>query len=203
MPRTVVETEITDKWGTTHKYQTVPLPFDKAIDLKLDILKIVIRPLGDAFGELLGSASGLGEAESLGGAPSASGGPEEAHVDDPGDSFDVTTDSVDWSRLGELLEQLPERLIAAGGSRLLARILHDTSRISPPAEEGEKSKRLQLRDPKARDAAFSAGNWPECYKAVAWILGVNYSPFSTDNSSDWKSIWSDLRDLLPAVRGEG
>ena len=211
MPREIQTTEIRDKDGQTHVYETVPYEFDKGIDLKLRILKVIVKPLGDALGELFtaqGASPGpqaAGQApEGAAGPAEAPEGPEAADVADPGDSYDVRAlDAMNWAGLGDLLEQIPDRLIAGGGSKLIAEILAETRRITPGEKATDSPTRINLREPRARDAAYSGGNWPECLKACAWILGVNYSPFSTGDSSDWKATLSGLRDLLPLVRGEG
>lgn len=213
MPRDIVKTEIQDKWGVNHVYETVPYPFDKGINLKLRILKVIIKPLADVFSEVFttnaADAREALEAASAGNPPATDetatdGAPEAASVEDPGDAYDVKAlDVMDWSGLGELVDQIPQRLIDAGGAKLIAEILAETRRITPGATPEEKATRLVLSKPLARDHAYAGGNWPECLKACAWVLGVNYSPFSTDGSQGWGTMLSGLSDLLPIVRGEG
>ena len=192
MPRDRVETVIKDSQGVDHKYTTIPFPFDKSVDLKLKILAIVARPIGDAVGELIHGAAVEGAAEKLGDLTT-----------DPGASVNADAlDGINWSKLGPIAEQIPSRLIEAGGAALLAEILADTVRYSKGGGDENRDLKLHLAKPINRDAAFSGGNHVEAYRAVAWILGVNYSPFSTGDSVGFQGLWIELKGWLKSIKAE-
>ncbi len=176
MPRTIHETVLTDRDGAEHRYECVPHTFDEAVKLKLQLLQIIVRPLGEALGELIGEASD--------------------------ETYDLSTDNIDWSKLGPLLETIPTKLLEAGGSDLFEDVLKYTNRITPNGNPDGKPRRLRLREPLARDEAFAGGNWGECYRALLWVLGVNFAPFSMDASDGWAGYWAKLRELLPVANPE-
>jgi len=180
MPRDQVHTMIADRDGVEHDYVTIPFAFDNAINLKLKILKIIVRPLVEGIQEFAGFAK-LARA---------------------GEMTDGELDAMSDARFGEIVDQIPERLILAGGADLLAEILKDTVRTTPGAGPDGQKLVLRLGKPAARDQAYSGGNWLEAYRAVAWVLAVNYAPFGTGGSGSLSDIWSALRDLLPRAMTE-
>jgi hypothetical protein len=153
--------------GELHRYETVPFPFDQALDLGLELAGIVGGPIGRAFKGLLTGGS-------------------------------LSDDDLDEQMLGAAageIGELPAKLLAAGGSRLVARILARTTRIgrhqAKPGVPAELYK-MPLADPQQRDAAFGGGNLAEAMKAVKWVLQVNYGPFLTD-------LWQSLRGPLAGL----
>lgn len=157
------KTTIRDHNGEEHAYTCTPLGFDEAFDLGLELAAVVGGPLGEAFkGLLLGSG-----------------------LDD--DSLDEQVIGQAVASIGEL----PERLIARGGSALLARILGTTTRVGRD-EKGSVLHRLDAKED--RDAAYSGGNIREAMDAARWVLEVNYGPFLA-------GMWGALRPQLAALAG--
>lgn len=151
-------TKLRDHEGGEHAYTCKPFPFDQAFDLGLELAAIVGGPLGEAFkGLLMGST-----------------------LDD-----DTLDDQVIGNAVASIGE-LPERLMARGGSALLARILSTTTRVG----KDEKGSVLhRLGDADDRDAAFAGGNLREAIDAARWVLEVNYGPFLA-------GMWEGLRPRL-------
>ena len=163
-----VDTEIADRNGEIHRYETVPFPFDQALDLGLELAGIIGGPIGRSFGSLLTGGT----------------------LDD--DDLDEKVFAAAAAELGEL----PSKLLAAGGAQLVARILARTVRIG--RSEGKPGTpptlyKMPLSDPAQRDAAFGGGNLGEAMRAVKWVLGVNYGPFLTDL---WQSLRGPLAGLV-------
>jgi hypothetical protein len=143
-----VETKIADMAGVEHAYTTRPFAFDEAFDLGLEIAAVVGGPLGDAFKSLL-----LGSA--------------------------LSDEVLDNEVIGHALAgvgDIPGRLIAQGGARLVARILATTTRIGT---DDKGMVKQPLSDADARSDAYSGGNLIEAVAAVKWVLSVNYGPFLT------------------------
>jgi len=156
-----VDTTLFDLDGREHRYETVPFAFDQCFDLGLELAAMVGGPLGEAFKSVLlgGNAGAL---------------------------------DLDEKVLGQAigaLGELPGRVIAAGGSKLIARILATTTRI---ATVGGELRKQPLLDDGQRTAAFGGGNLREAIDAVRWVLTVNYGPFV-------ESIWGDLRPQLAGL----
>jgi hypothetical protein len=185
MPREKTQTTIKDRDGVEHTYTCIPFPFDHSMDLKYRLLKIIVRPLADALGEILGDMQGLPQ--------------------DPESGVDATNalSEIDFSKLGPILEMIPERILEAGGPKLLSEILESTVRITPGGLGDGKDQILRVgKDPLHRDTAYAGGNWLECYKACAWVLGVNYAPFSTDGSKDLGGLWTELKSAWSSILGD-
>lgn len=167
------KTTIEDVEGGEHSYTCVPFHYDKGMDLKFKILRLIAKPMGDALGDLMKGATEGSEAELV--------------------------ESIDFSRLGDIFEQLPERIIDAGGSKLIAEILSLTVRTT----EGDSGpEHLKLKEPLARSKAFAGGNQVESYRAIKWALGVNYAPFGTDGSPDWSRLFKSASAFLPFLSVE-
>jgi hypothetical protein len=176
MPLDERRTEITDELGRSYSYTCIPFKFDKAWNLKLKILRIIVKPIGDALGELLSGDAGDGL------------------------SIEETAQLAgQYGQLGAILGQVPERLIEAGGASLVAEILSQTIRIG---DVNGTEKPLRLSDENNRSLAYSGGNFRECYRAIRWVLGVNYAPFSADGSHDWSKLFGTLTDYLPLTLAE-
>jgi hypothetical protein len=177
MSQAIQKTTITDRDGNPHDYTTIPFDYDKSVDLKLKLMGVLFRPLADAVGELLSGAT-------------------ESTKNDPANAtfnFALVAEAVDWRQLGPVVEQFPERLVAAGGSELIAQILHSTVRRS-----GEGAA-LKLSNPSSRSKAFSGGNQVESYKAIKWVLGVNYAPFSMGASTGWSEAFDSLKTAFDSA----
>jgi len=142
------ETKLTDAEGNSIRYECKPFGFDQAFDLGLELAAVVGGPLGEAFkGLLLGA--------------------------------DLDDDRLDEAVIGKALAsvgELPDRLIARGGSELLAKLLANVQRMGSD-EAG--TVRQHMSDPEDRDAAYGGGNLREALDAAKWVIEINYGPFLT------------------------
>lgn len=180
MSQEIQKTTITDRDGNPHDYTTIPFAYDKSFDMKLKLLGIIVRPLTDAVGELLSGAT-------------------EGTKNDPGNvtlDFAAVIEAIDWRQIGPIAQKIPERLVAAGGSELVAALLHDTVRRTGDGQA------LKLSNPGSRSKAYSGGNQIESYKAVKWVLEVNYAPFSTADSGGWMSAFEQLKTVFGSTLEE-
>lgn len=159
----IATTKIADSNGIEHAYEHRPFPFDEAFDLGLELAAVVGGPMGEAFKALL-----------MGG-----------DLDDGALDQQVLTKAV--AGLGDV----PARLIARGGSALIARILATTTRVGTDAGGLVKQS---VGDASVRDAAYSGGNLIEAIHAVKWILQVNYGPFLT-------ALWAAFQPALSELAG--
>lgn len=142
-----VETTLTDCHGRDHLYEITPFSYDEGFDLGMELADLIGGPLGDALKSML-----------------------------EGGDFDL--DDVDEGTLGQGLAELttlPRRILAKGGSQLVARMLRGCVRADKD-EQGELYKQ-HLKDPAARTRAFAAGNQKESFEALREVLQVNYGPF--------------------------
>lgn len=167
---------LTDSEGKPHEYICTPFRFDQGLALKLRILKIIVKPLGDALGQVLSDAPA---------------GAAEEHI---------MAEGLDLTGLGAVLAEVPERVIEAGGAALVAEILSQTVRVTRGGADGDL--RLDLKDELARAKAYAGGNYVEAYQALAWVLGVNYAPFGADGRPNWSALWSGLRSFVPLITAE-
>lgn len=181
-----VETTLQDRDGREHRYKTAPFRFDQGMDLKLRVMKVIAKPLGDALGDLL------------------SGPTMPEGQDEQSETADLTqaVQGLDWSGLGDLLEQIPGRIMDAGGAALISEILSRTVRTTPGGQNDGKDLHLKLNDDLNRSRAYAGGNYGEMYQAVWWILKVNFAPFSTGNSADFRTLWERLSDWLAGITAQ-
>jgi len=156
------KTKIADMYGRLHGYTCRPLGFDDALDLGLELAALAGGPLGTAFKGLL-----LGNED-----------PIELGADDKTDDM--------MSQIIQGLSALPEQLIARGGSALIARVLAGVIRIG---EDDQGKVKQDLSDKDDRDAAYGGGNMAEAFRAVKWVLEVNYGPFLTE-------VWAGVQPHL-------
>lgn len=138
-------TTIVDKRGTPHRYETVPFPAADGFNLMSRIGTIIGGPLGELINAVKGS-SGDVDVRKL--------------VSDPGA---VDLDALDGSALGMGLQGVAQAIVAQGGSQLLLTILRNTTR-----------DKVRLAKASEFDRAYAA-NYGELFKAVAWVLKVNFS----------------------------
>ncbi len=151
-------THLDDLDGVAHRYSCKPFAFDECFDLGLELAGIVGGSVGEAFKNLL-----LG-----------------SELDD------LALDGQVIGSLAKTFGELPGKLTAAGGSKLIARVLAQTWRV------GDDGERQLLGEADDRTAAFSGGNLREAIDAVKWVLTVNYGPFLM-------GLWSVLQSQLPAL----
>lgn len=97
----------------------------------------------------------------------------------------TTGDGIDLKDLpktiGPALSSVPEQILQHGGSDLISEIFGRAHR-----ETGGDMLPLNLEC--NLDLAYSGGNYAECLRALAWILGVNYLPFLPDGTPDWSGL---------------
>ncbi len=182
------KTTINDVWGKPHEYSCEPLGYDESMGLKLRLGLMVIRPVVSALGATLADAIATlgGDAED----PAAG-----VNLADLGAVLDQL-DGMDFGTIGKELassaDVLLERLIAAGGAEFIAEILAGTTRRTPDAEQ-DHLKTLDLSKPLGRTRAYSGGNQIESYRAIKWILAVNYAPFMMGESGGLPALWAALK----------
>jgi len=100
---------------------------------------------------------------------------------------------IDAGELGRAVGRLPQAIMDQGGPALIARILHDTVRYT---ETGGKRHGKRLRDSLARDEAYAGGNLLEAYRAIGWVLKVNYGPFLMGLSPILRGLWQRAQGLM-------
>jgi hypothetical protein len=99
---------------------------------------------------------------------------------------------IDMSAVGEALAAIPQAIATRGGAQLVARVLRNTRRMDP-----DTNKWRPLRQPEERTAAYMPANMGECYRAIMWVLRVNYGPFSMDALTSSKGPLGWLSSMLP------
>jgi hypothetical protein len=104
-------------------------------------------------------------------------------------------DTVEIPDLTQAVQSIPRVLAAKGGSAFLLRLLRNTNR------ENEKGEMLPLREKVNFDVAY-ASNYLELFRAVAWVVEVNFAPFSADGSPSWKGPWKQLEPYIPLKKIE-
>lgn len=97
---------------------------------------------------------------------------------------------IDLSQLPLIIERIPQVLVEKGGSKLIQKILAKTKRCN-----GEGTWQA-LKEQRHFDAVF-ASNYLEMFRALLWVLEVNFAPFSTDGTPSWKGLWSRLSSIIP------
>lgn len=101
----------------------------------------------------------------------------------------------DLSQLPEIVERIPRLLVEKGGSKLIQKILAKTKRCN-----GEGNWQA-LKEQRHFDSIY-ASNYLEMFKALLWVLEVNFAPFSTDGTPSWKGLWSRLNSIIPITPTE-
>lgn len=142
-----VEKKLSDFKGQDHLYSITPFSYDEGFDLGMVLGDLIGGPIGEGLKAML------------------SGG-----------DFDL--DDVDDKTMGRALAELtsvPRRILTAGGSKLVKRILTGTVRM----DEGSDGKlyKQNLEDADARTEAYAAGNQAESLQAMRAVMDVNYGPF--------------------------
>ena len=102
---------------------------------------------------------------------------------------------VDVSGLGRAIADFPSRLLAEGGFSFLSEILRQTKRGRTDPSTGRVDW-ADLKDRHNVDRVY-AGNYPELFRAVSWVVLVNFAPFLPDGSQSWLGLWKMLKDALP------
>ena len=102
---------------------------------------------------------------------------------------------LDLSQLPSIIEKIPQVLAEKGGSKLIMQILSKTKRCNG------QDQWHNLREQKHFDAIY-ASNYLEMFKALAWVLEVNFAPFSEGNTPSWKGLWSKLSSIVPITQTE-
>lgn len=83
------------------------------------------------------------------------------------------------------LEDLPQKIINAGGFDLFCRILKFTKRAFHDGEGNLKWAHLKHKHEIDR---IYAGNLSEMLAVCKWVVMVNYVPFSPDGSRQWSNL---------------
>lgn len=144
----ITEVHLQDCSGNTHLYQIEPFTFDESFDLGMELADLVGGPVGEAIKAMM-----------------------------TGGDFDLDS-AVDDSTLGKALAEIttiPRRIMQAGGSELVARVLANTMRTGK--DGNGKPVKQYMREPAARTAAYAGGNQAEAVAAMKAVLEVNYGPF--------------------------
>jgi len=96
---------------------------------------------------------------------------------------------ADLGVLGEAVSSLPRMLQSKGGAQLVARFFKATKCKRPDSGEW-----LDLGTAVGRDRAF-CGNYAESLEALAWVIEINFGPFSGPTNR-WRRLWSKGAGLL-------
>lgn len=99
-------------------------------------------------------------------------------------------EEVNFAPALENLADIPQHLLDLGGEEFIMEIFADTVRLGPDG------KKQILRTEEGLTDAYSGGNFGELFRAIWWVLRVNYGPFGMDDKSDFLALWSKLRQRL-------
>lgn len=101
---------------------------------------------------------------------------------------------VDMEGLGEALGRLPAGIMQHGGPELARRLLAGCHRETPFGDTGQTVAE-SLADVGVLDRVYAA-NYVESYQAIAWVIEVNYGPFSAETTGQWTALLSRLKTYL-------
>jgi hypothetical protein len=114
-----------------------------------------------------------------------------------GDEGVKPSDNMDQAKaadLGRAITAIPEGIIQAGGPEFVKRLLANTSREIDLAGTGKPALVPLSSDGFMwLDKIYPGGNWLEMYRALGWILAVNFSPFGRSGSESWSKLSARLK----------
>ncbi len=157
---------LTDRDGNRHDYSCTPhgAMSGGGLQLMLDVADVV----GGVMGAALKAMVGMGDA--------------------------AESTSIDLTDISALAENLPRRLMTAGGPKLIARVLENTKRCD------DSGKWVILSSETALDTAYT-GNYGELFRAVWEVLCANFSPFGKDGLHELKGLWQRLTQETQTDQG--
>jgi hypothetical protein len=105
-------------------------------------------------------------------------------------------DQVDLNSAAKELGQLPQRLLSLDAGkpekeRLVFRLMAKTRRVA----DGKNG--VYLNTNMALSQAYAGGNYGEFFRAVWWVLTINYAPFGTEG----RGVMETLREMLQKLLG--
>jgi hypothetical protein len=106
---------------------------------------------------------------------------------------DVEDETIDLTPAAQAIANIPHHLLDLGGPEIIRRIFAYTTR----KVEGEKPQKLKLEA--NLTLAYTGGNFAEMFKALWWVLRINYGPFGTAGGVDWSGLSRKLRTWLSEV----
>lgn len=109
---------------------------------------------------------------------------------------DVEDDTVDLTPAAAAVANIPHHLLELGGPELIKRIFAYTTRTV----EGKKAQKLKLET--SLTAAYTGGNFAEMFRALWWVLRINYGPFGMGDGVDWSGLSRKLRSWLSEVSSQ-
>jgi hypothetical protein len=103
----------------------------------------------------------------------------------------------DFSALPGALREIPQMIVAKGGSGFIQRILSNCRRDSGEKDNAGKEIWHHLDKDLDFDNVY-AGNLLEMFAAVHWVVTeVNYGPFFAVNMDSLKGLWKKLQSFIP------
>lgn len=100
----------------------------------------------------------------------------------------------DMAGLGEALSRLPAGIMQHGGPELARRLLSGCHREAPFGDTGTTVSE-NLGEAAVLDRVYAA-NYVESYLAIAWVVEVNYGPFSGETTGQWSGLLARLKTYL-------
>jgi len=175
----VLNTQIKDDKGVAHSYATQLISFENGYPLQEELLAIV----GDFSGKLFdvlkvpisGSVAAGVDAKSNG--EDVDAGAVESFLDS-----EVTVDmlvGLNGTKGGEMIESFVRHIQKAGGMSFIKRLMAGTIRDN-----------IAFNKEGAMDCY--SGNWGEFYKAVFWVIKVNFGGALT-------GPFTSLSSLMPTL----
>jgi hypothetical protein len=168
------EIKIKDRHGVEHRYESAPLPCKTAFRLGLELTTVLTPVFGEGAALLFGV---MGEGK-----------------------IDLDK-AVDLSRIPAALVTVPQKLLDLDEWRLIKTIFSETRRFSPNKRDPKgNDHRLDMAKDVSFDEAYSGGNFGEMFRAMSWILSVNYSPFGTDGGDVFRMFLQRVMAFLPITK---
>jgi hypothetical protein len=111
-------------------------------------------------------------------------------------------DEVALADIGSAISQLPRRIIDVGGADFVIRLLQHTKRCRGEDPKTGKEKWDHLAKGDSLDIAYAGGNWVELYRALAWVIAVNYAPFLISGGDPLSELLERLKGLFATSADE-
>ncbi len=109
---------------------------------------------------------------------------------------DIDDDTIDLTAATAAIANIPHHLLELGGPEVIRRIFAYTTRVP----EGERPQKLKHETNLTK--AYTGGNFLEMFRALWWVLRVNYGPFGTAAGVDWSELSRKARSWLKEVSSQ-
>lgn len=102
-------------------------------------------------------------------------------------------DELDLGAATKALGDIPQKLLELGDDELIKRVFARTRRV---VQVDGKDIPQKLYTDEGLTEAYAGGNYVEMFKALWWVLGVNYAPFGMDAPGALSALWAKLQGML-------